>query len=60
MQGSKWKRQAIEGMAGVFSDKVKKAKNKASEIKEVYANIGQLAVGNGTGAYAAPLGTRSP
>tara|TARA_B110000879_G_scaffold104351_1_gene140738 strand:+ start:155 stop:418 length:264 start_codon:yes stop_codon:yes gene_type:complete len=57
---SKWKRQAIEGMAGVFSDKVKKAKNKASEIKEVYANIGQLAVENGTGAYAAPLGTRSP
>jgi len=60
MQVSKWKRQAIEGMAGVFSDKVKKAKNKASEIKEVYANIGQLAVGNGTGAYAAPLGTRFP
>jgi transposase len=57
---SKWKRQAIEGMAGVFSDKVKKAKNKASEIKEVYANIGQLAVKNGTEAYAAPLGTRSP
>ena len=60
MQVSKWKRQAIEGMAGVFSDKVKKAENKASEIKEVYANIGQLAVENGTGAYAAPLGTRSP
>jgi transposase len=60
MQVSKWKRQAIEGMAGVFSDKVKKAKNKASEIKEVYANIGQLAVENGTGAYAAPLGTRFP
>jgi len=47
-------------MAGVFSDKVKKAKNKASEIKEVYANIGQLAVENGTEAYAAPLGTRFP
>ena len=60
MQVSKWKRQAIEGMAGIFSDKVKKAKNKASEIKEVYANIGQLAVENGTGAYAAPLGTRFP
>ena len=60
MQVSKWKRQAIEGMAGVFSDKVKKAKNKASEIKEVYANIGQLAVENGTGAYGAPLGPRSP
>tara|TARA_B100000767_G_scaffold50494_1_gene45632 strand:+ start:231 stop:407 length:177 start_codon:yes stop_codon:yes gene_type:complete len=57
---SKWKREAIEGMAGDFSDKVKKAKNKASEIKEVYSNIGQLAVGNSMGAYAAPLGTRSP
>ena len=60
MQVSKWKRQAIEGMAGVFSDKVKKAENKAREIKEVYSNISQLAVENGTGAYAAPLGTRSP
>ena len=47
-------------MAGVFSDKVQKAENKASEIKEVYANIGQLAVENGTEAYAAPLGTRFP
>ena len=47
-------------MAGVFSDKVKKAENKAGEIKELYAKIGQLAVENDTGAYAAPLGPRSP
>ena len=47
-------------MAGVFFDKVKKAENKAGEIKELYAKIGQLAVENDTGAYAAPLGTRSP
>ena len=40
-QVSTWKRQAIEGMAGVFSDKVKKA-----EIKELHAKIGQLAVEN--------------
>ena len=45
-------------MAGVFSDKVKKAENKAGEIKELYAKIGQLAVENDTGAYAAPLGLK--
>jgi transposase len=35
-QVSTWKRQAIEGMAGAFSDK----------IKELHAKIGQLAVEN--------------
>ena len=59
-QVSTWKRQAIEGMAGVFSDKIKKAENKDGEIKELHAKIGQLAVENGTVAYAAPLGPRSP
>jgi transposase len=43
-QVSTWKRQAIEGMAGVFSDKVKKAENKDGEIKELHVKIGQLAV----------------
>jgi hypothetical protein len=43
---STWKRQAIEGMAGVFSDKIKKAENKADEIKDLHAKIGQLAVEN--------------
>ena len=43
---STWKRQAIEGMAGVFSDKVKKAENKDGEIKDLHAKIGQLAVEN--------------
>jgi len=43
---STWKRQAIDGMAGVFSDKVKKAENKEGEIKELHAKIGQLAVEN--------------
>ena len=47
-------------MAGVFSDKIKKAENKDGEIKELHAKIGQLAVENGTVAYAAPLGPRSP
>jgi transposase len=41
---STWKRHVIEGLAGVFSDKVKKAENKDGEIKELHAKIGQLAV----------------
>ena len=45
-QVTTWKRQAIEGMAGVFSDKVKKAENKDGEIKDLHAKIGQLAVEN--------------
>ena len=45
-QVSTWKRQAIEGMAGGFSDKVKKAEIKDGEIKELHAKIGQLAVEN--------------
>ena len=43
---SKWKRQAIEGMANVFSDKVKKAENMVGEIKDLHAKIGKLAVEN--------------
>lgn len=43
---STWKRQAIEGMASVFSDKVKKAEDKDGEIKELHAKIGKLAVEN--------------
>ena len=42
----KWKRKAIEGMGGVFSDKIKKAENKDGEIKDLHAKIGQLAVEN--------------
>ena len=45
-QVSTWKRQAIEGMAVVVSDKVKKAENKDGEIKDLHAKIGQLAVEN--------------
>lgn len=44
-QVSAWKRQAIECMAGVFSDKVK-AEYKDSEIKNLHAKISQLAVEN--------------
>ena len=45
-QVSTWKWQAIEGMAGVFSNKIKKAKNKDWEIKDLHAKIGQLAAEN--------------
>ena len=61
-----WKRQKIEGMAGVFSDKVKKAKNKDGEIKKLHAKIGQLAVKNdfllqGLKRWARPLlGSQHP
>ena len=37
----------------MFSDKVKKAANKDSEIKDLHAKIGQLAVENDTAFYAA-------
>ena len=45
-QLSTWKRQALYGMAGVFSDKVKKAENREGEFKELHVKIGQLAVEN--------------
>ena len=45
-QVSGWKRQAIDGLTGVFSDKVKKAENNEAEVKELHAKIGQLAVEN--------------
>ena len=62
-QVSTWKRQAIEGMAGVFSDKVKKAENKDGEIKDLHAKIGQLAVesdflSQGLKRWAHPLPVR--
>tara|TARA_R110000868_G_scaffold128702_2_gene336992 strand:- start:638 stop:907 length:270 start_codon:yes stop_codon:yes gene_type:complete len=41
-QVSTWKRQAIEGMAGVFSDKVKKAENKDGEIKSFTPRLASL------------------
>ena len=45
-QVNTWKRQTIEGMAGVFSDKIKKTENKDGEIKDLHAKIGLLAVEN--------------
>jgi hypothetical protein len=39
---STWKRKVTEGMAGVFSDKIKNAENKDSEIKNNSCHFGQL------------------
>jgi transposase-like protein len=33
-QVTSWKRQAIDGLTGVFSDKVKKAENNEAEVKD--------------------------
>lgn len=41
----RWKKEAIESMAAVFSGKLdKQDANHASEIKELHAKIGQLTV----------------
>ena len=39
-----WKRQRLEGRMEVFSEKIKKAANKKSQIKDLKAKIGQLAM----------------
>ena len=45
-QVTTWKRQAINGLTGVFSDKVRKAEDNEAEVKELHAKIGKLAVEN--------------
>lgn len=40
-----WKRQALEGMSGIFSGKAEaKAAEKEGEIEKLHAKIGQLVV----------------
>ena len=41
-----WKRQAIDGLTDVFSDKVKRAEDNEAEVKELHAKVGKLAVEN--------------
>ena len=50
-QVTTWKRQAIDGLTCVFSDKVRRAEDneaevKEAEVKELHAKIGKLAVEN--------------
>tara|TARA_R110002094_G_scaffold204674_1_gene175628 strand:- start:420 stop:713 length:294 start_codon:yes stop_codon:yes gene_type:complete len=59
-QVTTWKRQAIDGLTGVFSDKVRKAEDNEAEVKKLHVKIGKSAVENGTGVYAAPQWPRSP
>ena len=45
-QVTTWTRQAIDGLTGVFSDKVRKVEDNEAEVKELHAKIGKLAVEN--------------
>jgi transposase-like protein len=45
-QVTTWKRQAIDGLTEVFSDKVRRAEDNEAEVKELHAKIGKLAVEN--------------
>ncbi len=45
-QVTTWKRQAIEGLTGVFSDKVRRTENNEAQINDLHAKIGRLAVEN--------------
>jgi transposase-like protein len=45
-QVTTWKRQAIDGLTGVFSDKVRRAEDNEAEAKELHTKIGKLAVEN--------------
>ena len=41
-QVSTWQRQAVDGLTGFFSDKMKRAEDNDAEAKELYAKIGKL------------------
>ena len=45
-QVTTWKRQALDGLTGLFSDKVRRAEDNEAEVKELHAKIGKLAVEN--------------
>ena len=45
-QVSTWKKQAVEGLSGVFSGDGKTQGPRDSEIKDLHAKIGRLAVEN--------------
>ena len=43
-QVTTWKRQAIDGLTGVFSDKVRRAEDNEAEVKDLHAKTRKLAV----------------
>ncbi len=54
-----WKRQAIEGMSGVFSGKAEAAEaDRAGEVEKLHAKIGQLVVERDSLAKARDVGLR--
>ncbi len=57
-----WNKALIQSASGVFE---RGGSQRAPEIneeqmKDLHSKIGELAVANGTGAFAAPPGPRSP
>ena len=46
MQVTTWKHQAIDGLTGLFSDKVSRIEDNEAEVKEFHAKIGKLAAEN--------------
>ena len=59
-----WKRQALEGMAAIFSGKAEaKAAEKEGEIEKLHAKIGQLLVERDfsvIGEWACAIGSSGP
>ena len=55
-----WKRQAINGLPGVFSDKVQRAENNGAEVKEPHAKIGKMAVEKDFFVTGAKASSESP
>jgi transposase len=45
-QVSLWKKQAVEGLSGVFSGKGRPQGPSESEVKDLHAKIGRLAIEN--------------
>ena len=41
-----WKRQAIDGLTGMFTDKARRAGDNEAKVKELHAKIGKLGVQN--------------
>ena len=41
-QVATWKRQAIDGLTGVFSDKARRVEDNEAEVKELHAKIGSI------------------
>ncbi|WP_273795304.1 transposase, partial [Brucella intermedia] len=62
-QIKQWKDQLLEGATGVFGDETKaEPAGPTVDVKTLHAKIGELTLENDAslGAYAAPLGPRSP